>query len=693
MLPTPQLGLACRRILGHYVGMAEIKIAPYGSWKSPITSDLIVQGSVGLGAVRTDGEDLYWLELRPSEGGRSCLVRRTPDGATRDMTSLPFNTRTRVHEYGGGDFLVHGGAIYFSNFADQRLYRLTTDDAKPQPLTPESNNELRYADMILDASRRRLIAVREDHTAGEHEPTNTLVAVRLDAYKKRVDTADADTTKPDALNEATLTNGGQVLVSGYDFYSSPRLSPDGRELAWLCWNHPNMPWDGTELWRADVAEDGSLTGARRIAGGREESIFQPEWSPDGRLYFVSDKSGWWNLYRVAGEGAGEAFEALCRMEAEFGQPQWVFGMSTYAFASAREIVCAYTVRGMSSLARLDTETKQLRRIESPYADIQYLQALSGRAVFRAGAPHTSAAIVALDLDSEQFEVLRRSNEHEIDAGYLSIAQPIEFPTTNGQTAHAFFYPPRNRDFAAPEGTRPPLLVKSHGGPTSAASTTLSLNIQYWTSRGIAVLDVNYGGSTGYGREYRRRLNDTWGITDVDDCANGARYLAAEGLVDGERCVITGGSAGGYTTLAALTFRDTFKAGASHYGVSDLGALVRDTHKFEARYLDNLIGPYPEREDLYQARSPINFTDQLSCPVIFFQGLEDKVVPPNQAELMVEALRAKGLPVAYVAFPGEQHGFRRAENIKRALDGELYFYSRVFNFKLADAVEPVKIENL
>jgi dipeptidyl aminopeptidase/acylaminoacyl peptidase len=654
-------------------GMAEIKIAPYGAWKSPITADLIVQGAVGLGMVKTDGEDVYWLELRPSEGGRTCIVRRTPGGEFQDMTPLPFNARTRVHEYGGGDFVVRQGTLYFSNFSDQRLYRQTPDAPAPAPLTPESNAELRYADAIVDAARRRLVAVREDHTAGGHEPVNTLVALSLDAGE----------------NES----GGRVLASGYDFYSSPRLSPDGRQLAWLCWNHPNMPWDGTELWLGDVAEDGTIAGARRVAGGRDESIFQPEWSPAGRLHFVSDRSGWWNLYRLGAGDAGETSEALCEMEAEFGQPQWGFGMSTYAFVSDAEIICAYIVRGMSRLARLDTTNKKLHPVESIYADIQYVQVAGGRAVFRAGAPQKSAAIVAFDLASGQFEVLRRASEHAIDEGYLSIAQPVEFPTTGGQTAHAFYYPPRNRDFAAPDAERPPLLVKSHGGPTSMASTTLSLNIQFWTSRGIAVLDVNYGGSTGYGREYRRRLNDTWGITDVDDCANGARHFADRGLVDGARCVITGGSAGGYTTLAALTFRDTFKAGASHYGVSDLGALVRDTHKFEARYLDNLIGPYPERADLYHARSPINFTDQLSCPVIFFQGLEDKVVPPNQAELMVEALRAKRLPVAYVAFEGEQHGFRRAENIKRALEGELYFYSRVFGFELADPVEPVPLENL
>ncbi|HKP72734.1 MAG TPA: S9 family peptidase [Pyrinomonadaceae bacterium] len=653
--------------------MVQAKVAPYGSWKSPLTSDLIVTGSVGVGLVKLDGADTYWIEMRPSEGGRCCIVRRTPEGKTTDMTPAPFNARTRVHEYGGGDYVVRQGAIYFSNFSDQRLYRQTPDAPEPRPLTPDSNAELRYADAVVDDERRRLIAVREDHTEGKREPANTIVAVSLEAGA-----------------EGSF-DGGQVLVSGCDFYSSPRLSPDGRRLAWLCWNHPNMPWDGTELWVGEFQADGQIGNARRVAGGRDESIFQPEWSPAGRLHFVSDRSGWWNLYRLIGNGEGA--ESLCEMEAEFGQPQWVFGMSTYAFASEDRIVCAYIKRGASHLARLDTTRKQLRPIESPYGDIQFVQASAGRAVFRAGAPHQASAIVAFDLAAESFEVLRRASDLKLDEGYLSIAQPVEFPTTGGQTAHGFFYAPRNRDFTAPEGERPPLLVKSHGGPTSAASTTLSPAIQYWTSRGIAVLDVNYGGSTGYGREYRRRLNDTWGITDIDDCVNGVRYLAGRGLVDAERCVISGGSAGGYTTLSALTFRDTFKAGASHYGVSDLGALVRDTHKFESRYLDNLIGAYPERSDIYHERSPINFTERLDCPVIFFQGLEDKVVPPNQAEMMVEVLRAKGLPVAYVAFEGEQHGFRRAENIKRALDGELYFYSRIFGFALADEVEPVSIENL
>jgi dipeptidyl aminopeptidase/acylaminoacyl peptidase len=655
------------------------RVTPYGSWKSPITSDLIVRGSIGLTAPALDGADVYWTEVRPQEDGRSVVVKLEGD-SRRDLIPQPFNSRTRVHEYGGGDYLVKRGALYFANFADQRLYRIAPGDAAPQPLTPESGSRLRYADMTFDEARARLISVREDHTASEHEPANTIVALRADA--------DAN------------DNGGEVLASGYDFYSSPRVSPDGKRLAWLAWRHPNMPWDATELWVGEFCNDGTLARTRRVAGGEGESIFQPEWSPAGLLHFVSDRGGWWNLYRaksadIADEAGEIEVENLCPMEAEFGEAQWVFGMSTYAFVAPERIVCTFRERGVSRLGVLDAAAKTLRLVEAPYEDITFLRASTetGRALFRAGAPTQSAAIVEFDTATDRANVLRRSNDLKIDEGYLSAAQAVEFPTEAGQTAHAFYYAPRNRDFAAPDAERPPLLVKSHGGPTSAAVTNLNLNIQYWTSRGFAVLDVNYGGSTGYGRAYRERLNGTWGVVDVDDCVNGARYLIGRGLADPERCVIDGGSAGGYTTLAALTFRQQFKAGASHYGVSDLGALVRDTHKFESRYLDGLVAPYPAREDVYRERSPINFTDKLSCPVIFFQGLEDKVVPPNQAEMMVEALRKKGLPVAYVPFAGEQHGFRRAENIKRALDGEMYFYSRVFGFDLADAVEPVPIENL
>ncbi len=646
--------------------MTQVQTAPYGSWKSPITSDLIVKESIGLGQVKMDGDDIYWIEMRPSEGGRQVIVRQTHDGGAVDVIAPGFNARTRVHEYGGGDYIAHDSIVYFSNFADQQLYRQAPHSAPQLVSEAGVDAQLRYADFVVDKSRDRLISVREDHRDNEREAVNTLVAIPL------------------AGSEA------QVLISGKDFYSSPRISPNGSRLAWLAWNHPNMPWDGCELWTGDIDVDGSITNQQLFAGGLRESIFQPEWSPDGILYFVSDRSGWWNLYRA---GLDASIECICEMAAEFGAPQWIFGLSTYAFEAAGRIVCAFAERGLWRLGTIDTRSKTLQRIDAPYTDVSYVCAAPGRAVFRAGSPKAPFSIIEMDLASHAAKALQRATKIDIDSGFISEPQPIEFPTENGLTAHGFYYPPKNCDFAAPNLERPLLLVKSHGGPTSATIAVLMLGIQYWTSRGIAVLDVNYGGSTGYGRAYRERLNGTWGTVDVDDCVNGARFLATRGDADGNRLMIDGGSAGGYTTLCALTFRDQFKAGASHFGVSDAEALAKETHKFESRYLDNLIGPYPERRDLYIQRSPIHHAENLSCPVIFFQGLEDKVVPRNQAEAMVEALRQKGVPVAYVAFAGEQHGFRRAENIKRALDGELYFYSRVFKFDLAEPVEPVAIENL
>ena len=643
--------------------MAQPEIAPYGSWASPISSDLVIQGAVGLRGAALDGDGVYWMEGRPDEGGRNVLVRRSPDGGTVDVNPQPFNARTRVHEYGGGDFLVQNGTVFFSNFADQRLYAAKPGEG-PVPLTAEVDH--RYADMVLDAARNSLVCVCEDHT-GEGEPVNELVAVGLEDGAER------------------------VLVSGHDFYSSPRVSPDGRSLAWLAWNHPNMPWDGTELWVASLDEAGTPTVAELVSGGPDESVFQPEWSPDGRLHFVSDRTGWWNLYRVR-EGA---VEPLCPMEAEFGRPQWGFGMSTYAFLSATRIACAPIDLGVFRLAVLDADTGELAEVETPYSTIGSLRAdpASGTVLFVAGSATEPSSVVRVDARAGELEVLRRSSDLQIDPAYLSVPETVEFPTEGGLTAHGFFYPPTNADHAGPEGVLPPLLVHSHGGPTAMTTASLDLGTQYLTSRGFAVLDVNYGGSTGYGREYRRRLDGMWGVVDVDDCANGAKHLAGRGLVDGGRLLIAGGSAGGYTTLCALAFREVFAAGASHFGVSDAEALARDTHKFESRYLERLIGPYPERADLYRERSPIHHADGLSCPVIFFQGLEDEVVPPNQAETMFEALKAKGLPVAYVPFEGEQHGFRQAANIKRALEGELFFYSRVFGFDLADDVEPVRIENL
>ena len=638
--------------------------APYGSWKSPITAGLIVSGSIGLSQVVLDGEDIYWLEMRPAEGGRMVVVKRTPDGEIADVTPDPFSARNRVHEYGGGDYLVHEGAVHFSNYSDQRMYRQHRG-GEPQPITPDS--DMRYADGCFDAARNRIICVREDHTS-EGEPVNTIVAV-------------------DALGQAEQ----QILFEGSDFCSTPRLSPDGSTLAWLTWDHPNMPWDGTNLLVASFNGQGQLGEPQAVAGGRTESIFQPEWSPDGVLHFVSDRSGWWNLWRWE----NGRLRQLTSRNAEFGKPQWVFGSGTYSFASSGLIACSYVENGAWNIAVLDMPSGTPQTIDTPFSEMGRgdIKAGDGKIVFIAGAPSLPMTVVSFDLVGGKWQELRRSHDLELDPGFISEAQPVEFPTEDGKTAHAFFYPPRNGEFQAPAGEKPPLLVKSHGGPTGAASTALNLGIQFWTSRGIGVLDVNYGGSTGYGREYRERLNGAWGIVDVDDCSNAALHLVSKGEADGNRLAIAGGSAGGFTTLAALTFEEVFKAGASHYGVSDLEALAQETHKFEARYLDGLVGPYPERRDLYQERSPINHTGRLSCPLVLFQGLEDQIVPPDQAEKMFEAVRAKGIPTAYIPFEGEQHGFRRAENIKRALEAELYFYSKVFGFDLADPVEPVDIVNL
>ncbi|HEU4344403.1 MAG TPA: prolyl oligopeptidase family serine peptidase, partial [Candidatus Binatia bacterium] len=500
--------------------MAHPTTAPYGSWKSPVTAELVGAGEVGLEQVQLDGPDVYWIERRPQEGGRKVIVRRSADGQVADVTPAPFNARTRVHEYGGGDYAVSDGTVVFSNFADQRLY-IQRQGSAPRPLTPAV--ELRYADGEIDRRRNLFFCVREDHTASR-EPINTIVSIDL---------AEGDVET--------------MLVSGNDFYSSPRLSPDGSRLAWLTWNHPNMPWDGTELWVGKLDADGSAGAAVQVGGSLDESICQPEWSPDGTLYFISDRTGWWNLYRWR---AGK-IEPVCPMDAEFGEPQWVFGKSLYVFESQRTIICSYTKDGKSDFSRMDTDTGTLDPVEIRYSAISQVRTMGSRTVLIAASPSEPQSIVSLDLATRHLEVLRRSRELTVDSGYLSAPRAIEFPTEHALTAHAIYYPPENRDYVGPADEKPPLLVTSHGGPTSATSTSLRYAIQYWTSRGIAVLDVNYGGSSGYGREYRERLKDQWGIVDVDDCINGARYLVERGEVDGNRLAIRGGSAGGYTTLSAL----------------------------------------------------------------------------------------------------------------------------------------------
>jgi dienelactone hydrolase len=687
-------------------------VGSYGTWASPLSAATVATSGLRLSAVSLDGDDIYWLEGRPREGGRYALVRRAPDGAIGDITPPAFNVRTGVHEYGGGAYVVVRGIVYCVNFADQRVYRIVTApsvggaserDAPgvvPEALTPPG--AWRYADFDVDVPRGRLLCVREDHTS-PGEPVNTLAAIPLSGPM----------------------SAGAVLVSGADFYSTPRLSPDGSWLAWLSWNHPRMPWDGTELWVAGVDAAGALQRPELVAGGPDESIYQPGWAPDGALCYVSDRTGWWQIYRrpradranadASGATAGGTERAVTHgghrnrpsgaddpvavggpatSHSEFGRPQWVFGTSTWACAGPSTLIASYARGGHWHLATFDVSTGVLADLIPDWEPHDWLAANATHAVLVAGSATRADAILRVDLRARVAETVREAALVPLDSGDISQAEAVEFPTAGERTAHAFYYPPHNPGYVAPAGERPPLIVIGHGGPTSAARPTLDLHIQYWTTRGFAVVDVNYGGSSGFGRAYRERLNGQWGIVDVDDVVGAARFLAATGRADGARLAIRGGSAGGYTTLAAVTFRPgVFKAGASYYGISDLEALEIDTHKFEARYSNGLIGPYPAARATYQERSPIHALDQLACPLILFQGLEDPVVPPNQSQRMADAVRAKGLPVAYLAFEGEQHGFRRAETIVRCLEAELFFYGAVFGFTPADPIAPVHIDNL
>lgn len=628
---------------------------PYGSWPTPITSELVVAGSVTLGAVTTDGDSLWWAESRPAEGGRTVLVR---DGV--DVLPAPYDARTAVHEYGGGAWWVAGGVAWFSNWSDQRLYRLVPG-SDPQPVTPEpgSPRAERWADGVVHPGGRRMACVREHHPAGS--------------------------TSADVVNEIVElgTDGAdlRVLVSGPDFVSSPRWSPDGVRLAWVEWDHPSMPWDDTRL-----VVDGEV-----VAGGPGESVSEPRWAPDGSLWFLSDRTDWWNLYRWTVDGG---VQPVVRMDAEIGVPQWVFGRSRYALVDAGHVVLAYGRNGFDQLAWWDGE---LHDLDVPCSVITAV-VVRGDDVYLVGAsPSTEAELHRVrvaDGTVAEHEVVRPARDLGLDPAWFSVPEPLDF-ASGTRTSHALYYAPTSREHQASDGERPPLLVKIHGGPTAAALPWLDLGIQYWTSRGFGVVDVNYGGSTGYGRAYRQLLQGQWGVVDVEDCVAAARHLADAGRVDPARLCIRGGSAGGFTTLAALATTDVFAAGANSFGVSDLAALAADTHKFESRYLDGLVGPYPEAESVYRERSPIHHLEGFDEPLITLQGLEDDVVPPAQSEMIVDALRAKGVPVAYVTFEGEQHGFRRAENIRTALDSELSFYAQVLGFDLppAENLARVRIENL
>jgi dipeptidyl aminopeptidase/acylaminoacyl peptidase len=669
-------------------------MSPYGSWPTPITSELVVKAAASLGAVAVDGESVWWSELRPEEGGRTQIVHKLGDGPAVDLLPEGFNARTAVHEYGGGAWWVYGRhTVWFASWDDQRLYRLA-GRAMPVPVTPEPEAPRgdRWADGQVDGSGRWMVVVREHHALGARPA--------------------------DVVNEiVVLDTSGELepraVVSGPDFVSDPRLSPDGSRLCWLQWNHPDMPWDGTGLVVAEVEwrDDGPELGGPTVVAGRPhraqggagdgESVFQPRWHPDGSLWFVSDRTGWGNLYRWSGAEGGEGGEGEPRIqvEAEIGVPQWVFGQSRYAFAGDGRIVFAYQRDGLDHLA-VEAANGSTVDLDVPYTSIASVEAAGDRVVFIGASATAEPAVVRAPLGPTggavgEPEILRPPRELGLDPAWFSVPEPIAFPSGDARTAHALFYPPTNPEAAPPPDERPPLVVVIHGGPTAAARPMLQLGIQYWTSRGFAVADVNYGGSTGYGRDYMRQLDDSWGVVDLDDCVAAALWLAEQGRVDADRLAIRGGSAGGYTTLAALAYRDTFAAGASLFGVADLEALATETHKFESRYLDGLIGPYPARRDVYIERSPIHHVDGFDRPLIVLQGLEDEIVPPNQAEMIVSALRSKGVPVAYVTFEGEQHGFRQAANIRRAFDAELSFYAQVFGFELpeAEGIEPVAVENL
>lgn len=653
---------------------------PYGSWKSPIDSNLIVSNMVRMGKVCLDGNAAFWLETRPEESGRDMVCASLADGSLLDLTPQPFNTRTRVHEFGGGGFTAAGGKVFFSNLLDQRVYVQAGRDGQsfeePRPLTPEpvaAGKHLRFADLALDQKRNRLIAVQEDHRQTDKDSPAAIVAISIGS-----DPAQTP----------------QILVEGADFYTSPRVSPDGSKLAWLQWNHPDMPWYQTELWIADITDDGTLKNRKVLIADENDAITQPEWSPDGLLYFCSDRSGWWNIHRIKDGQVDRVMDA----EVECGVPHIYFGNTTYGFASKDRIICTFAEKGLWSLAELDIPSRKLERIDCRFQEITFLKVNAQRAVFRGGSPSEPVSIVEFDISSRNFKVLKRSFELKGDLApqlnrYLSTPERIEFPSYGGRVAHAFYYPPSNDDFTASQNELPPLIVKIHGGPNNQAFNSLDLSNQYWTSRGFALVDVNYGGSSGYGRAYRDRLRMNWGIVDNQDAASAARYLIERGLVDPKRIAITGMSAGGFATICGVTFHDIFSAGSAHFGIGDMEAMAELFHKFQSHFLRTMIAPFPEQRDEYRKRSAINFAAQIKCPLLLFHGALDSIVPISQSELLAQKLDELNKPHALVSFTDEPHVFRKADNIKLTMETELAFYSLLFMFEPADSLNPADLSKI
>ncbi|MGK0321201.1 MAG: dipeptidyl aminopeptidase/acylaminoacyl peptidase [Granulosicoccus sp.] len=628
------------------------KTSPYGSWPSPITANMLVSGATGISEVVPDGQSVWWAESRPSEGGRVAIMH-WQNGNSQEVTPTGANVRTTMHEYGGGAWWAENGVLWYVDYSDQRLRQLDLGkDVEVISAEPETAKALRYADMRPTRCGQWLISVHEKHSDITNEPQNLLIAV------------------------ATNSSGNSIeLAMGADFYGSPALSPNGKELAWVQWDHPNMPWDDTTLMLADIdisASSIELKNCRAIAGGKNEAIVQPAWSPSGKLHYLSDKSDLWHLYVQGNE------QPILETDGEIGYPPWVHGLSRYGFLADGSVVFANYNNGIDHL--------------DGYADQTNFQSIrtSGSAVSFTSASWSSEASVFFNGNK-----VRGPRDLQLHLEYLTEPEILTFPTgaDKEDVAYAIYYAPAHPEMSGPTDDKPPLIVLAHGGPTSAARSQLSLPIRFWTSRGFAVVDVNYRGSSGFGRAYRKKLDGNWGIADVEDCVCVAQYLVERGDVDPQRLIIRGGSAGGFTVLSALAFHDTFTAGASMYGVADLEALANDTHKFESRYLDGLIGPWPQAADVYKARSPINHVEGFDAPMIILQGSEDAIVPPNQSRMIVDALDKRGIPVAYIEFEGEQHGFRQADSIMTAIQSELAFYGRVFGFIPDGDPTPLEIRNL
>lgn len=651
--------------------MTEVK--PYGSWVSSLTAENLADKGIRYGHMCVDGDELYWLESRAKEQGRTVLVKYNSDRGVEDVLPDDISVRTKVHEYGSGDFVVDKQIIFFANAKDQCVYRF--DGELLRITQPNPQSEHRYADFVISPDEKSLVCVRETHH--QNEVINDLVSISLDS----------------GGNNKNGFGSVKVLHSGFDFYSFPRLTKHGHRICWTCWNQPDMPWDGAELWVADIHPDGTLDAAHQIVSGDEQnqqSVYQPLWSDDGILHYINDVSGWSNIYSCR-DGV---LNALTPIDREFGIPQWVLASSTYAVDSKNQIYAVYIQNGQQQLCHIDAETGHIEPIALPFKNFGDHLLLSQEVLyFRAAGPAVEDAIYRFDLKTNKYEQLNQSRNCPIAVEELSVAQIIEFESNNHRPCHAFYYAPHNSQFSAPKNTRPPLIVMSHGGPTAMTNNSLNTAIQFWTHRGFAVVDVNYGGSTGFGKKYRDSLRGNWGVVDVEDCIAAAKFLVSKGLADEDSLLIRGGSAGGYTTLCALTFHDVFAAGMSRYGVADLESLASDSHKFEARYLDSVVGPYPKEKTLYQARSPIHSTDKLSCPILLLQGEDDKVVPPNQAEMMVEALQKKKIPYAYKLYSGEGHGFRKADTIVDALNSELSFYQQVLQLESDATISKLDIKFL